>query len=380
MSRFDRSATVKYVTKRPMTLQNQLEKLLQNTPVPWLDQSLAEAGACSVSADAEPPHIIVQLGYPATASTERLLAPLRQQIAAETGREDVVVELEAALKTHAVQGTLSPVEGIKNILVVSSAKGGVGKSTVAANLALALQHEGARVGMLDADIYGPSQPIMLGVTEQQPVSKDGERFEPIEAQGLQLMSIGNMIDPGQPMIWRGPMVTRALNQLLFQTNWHDLDYLVIDMPPGTGDIQLTLGQKVPVSGAVIVTTPQDIALADAIRGLRMFEQVDIPVLGLIENMSSFMCPSCGDVTPLFGAGGGVNVAAENELSLLAQLPLDIRIREEADSGKPTVLAAPDSELGLMFRDMALATVAKLAQRPRDYKGAFGNVKVEPKMA
>jgi len=363
-----------------MTLQNQLENLLSETVLPWSGQLLSDAGDISVSAAAEPPQVKLRLGYPATASAERLLTPLREQVAAVSGRSDVVIELESDVKTHAVQGALSPVDGIKNILVVSSAKGGVGKSTVAANLALALQHEGARVGVLDADIYGPSQPIMLGAVGEQPVSKDGKRFEPIEAQGLQLMSMGNMIDPGQPMIWRGPMVTSALNQLLFQTNWRDLDYLVVDMPPGTGDIQLTLGQKVPVSGAVIVTTPQDIALADALRGLRMFEQVDIPVLGLIENMSSFMCPSCGELTPLFGDGGGVAVAAQNDLSLLARLPLDIRIREDADSGKSTVLAAPDSELGLLFRDMALQTVAKLAQRPRDYKGAFGNVKVEPKLA
>jgi ATP-binding protein involved in chromosome partitioning len=217
---------------------------------------------------------------------------------------------------------------------------------------------------------------MLGVAGQQPVSVDGKTFEPIEAHGLQMISIGSLIDTEQPMIWRGPMVTQALNQLLFQTNWRDLDYLIVDMPPGTGDIQLTLGQKVPVSGAVIVTTPQDIALADALRGLRMFEKVRIPVLGLIENMSSFACPACGEVTPLFGEGGGVAVASRNQLPLLARLPLDIRIRQQTDSGTPTVSVEPESPLGQSLRDMALRTVALLAKRPRDYKGNMPGVRVE----
>jgi ATP-binding protein involved in chromosome partitioning len=309
-----------------------------------------------------------------------VLAELQERIAAETDRGDVTIDYEVAVERHAVQSTLSPVEGIKNIIVVSSAKGGVGKSTVAVNLALALQFEGAAVGVLDADIYGPSQPIMLGVGDTQPVSRDGKTFEPIEAHGLQMISIGCLIDADQPMVWRGPMVTQALNQLLFQTNWPDLDYLIVDMPPGTGDIQLTLSQKVPVSGAVIVTTPQDIALADAVRGLRMFEKVNIPVLGLVENMSSFICPGCGEETPLFGAGGGVSVAKENGLELLGQLPLDIRIRQETDDGKPTVVSAPDSELGLTFRRMALSTVAKLAQRPKDYKGAFAGINVTTEQA
>jgi ATP-binding protein involved in chromosome partitioning len=230
--------------------------------------------------------------------------------------------------------------------------------------------------VLDADIYGPSQPLMLGVAGEQPVSEDGKTFEPLQALGMQMISIGCLIDAEQPMVWRGPMVTQALNQLLFQTNWVDLDYLVVDMPPGTGDIQLTLGQKVPVSGAIIVTTPQDIALADALRGLRMFEKVRIPVLGVIENMSNFVCPGCGESTPLFGEGGGVGVAADNDLPLLAKLPLDIRIRQETDGGKPTVAAEPDSALGITFRDMALHAAAQLAQRPREYKGAFAGIKIE----
>jgi ATP-binding protein involved in chromosome partitioning len=372
--------TVKHVTKMPATLQNKLETLLAETPVPWTGEPVGASGTVSVSADSlaegEAPQISISLGYPTRESAGRLIAALRERVTALTGREDVLIRVETDIKAHSVQGTLSPVAGVRNIIVVSSAKGGVGKSTIAVNLALALKHEGAKVGVLDADIYGPSQPIMLGVAGEQPVSRDGKTFEPLEAHGMQMISIGCLIDEDQPMVWRGPMVTQALNQLLFQTNWSELDYLVVDMPPGTGDIQLTLSQKVPVSGAVIVTTPQDIALADALRGLRMFEKVNIPVLGLIENMSSFVCPGCGEATSLFGDGGGVKIAAENDLPLLAKLPLDIRIRQETDGGAPTVAAEPDSQLGLMFRDMALRTAAKLAERPRDYKGAFAGIKVK----
>jgi ATP-binding protein involved in chromosome partitioning len=375
MSRFAPFATVKRVTKMPATLQNHLKNLLAETRVPWSDQPLAAVCDVGITANGQSAEVSLGFGYPAGASLEPVLAELRERIAATTDGAKVEIVVAVDIERHSVQGTLSPVAGVKNILVVSSAKGGVGKSTVAANLALALSHEGARVGMLDADIYGPSQPIMLGVGDSQPVSRDGKTFEPIEALGLQMISIGCLIDQEQPMVWRGPMVTQALNQLLFQTNWQDLDYLVVDMPPGTGDIQLTLGQKVPVSGAVIVTTPQDIALADALRGLRMFEKVSIPVLGLIENMSSFVCPSCGEATPLFGAGGGAGVAADNDLELLGQLPLDLRIREETDSGRPTVAAEPDSAVAQAFRNMAVRTAARLAQRPKDYKGAFAGINI-----
>jgi ATP-binding protein involved in chromosome partitioning len=354
------------------TLQNQLETALASVRLPWTGEALANAGATLEITDGKAPGVKLALGYPIKQSRARLEEALQGSV----GAEAVTLQVDSKIVPHAVQGTLSPLPGIKNIIAVSSAKGGVGKSTVAVNLALALAYEGAQVGVLDADIYGPSQPIMLGVAGEQPVSKDGKTFEPIEALGLQMMSIGALIDTEQPMIWRGPMVTQALNQLLFQTNWRDLDYLIVDMPPGTGDIQLTLSQKVPVSGAVIVTTPQDIALADALRGLRMFEKVSIPVLGLVENMSSFICPGCGENTPLFGADGGADIAARNQLPLLAQLPLNIRIREEADGGCPTVAAEPDSELGLLFRDMALHTVAVLAERPRDYKGKFPGIRVE----
>lgn len=358
------------------TLQNQLEKALNERQFPWGGVSYADAGATVATDTDGKPRVTLALGLPLAGSAERLQTALQHIWQDLGGDGELNVEVETTIRRHAAQGTLTPIKGVKNIVAVSSAKGGVGKSTVAVNVALALAHEGARVGILDADIYGPSQPIMLGVAGEQPVSKDGKTFEPIEALGLQMISIGSIVDTDQPMVWRGPMVTQALNQLLFQTNWRDLDYLIVDMPPGTGDIQLTLAQKVPVSGAVIVTTPQDIALADAVRGLQMFAKVKIPVLGLVENMSTFVCPSCGDATPLFGAGGGVAAAQEHGMALLGQLPLDIRIREETDGGRPTVAAAPDSRQGQAFVDVALAAAARLAQRPRDYKAAFGGIKVE----
>ena len=364
------------------TLQKALEKALNELQFPFGGQpaelSYAQAGATVATAPdgADRPAVRLELGFAADASADRLRDPLQAAWEGLGGSGELQVETATQIRRHAVQGTLAPVPGIRNIIAVSSAKGGVGKSTVAANIALALRHEGARVGILDADIYGPSQPIMLGAADQQPISKDGKSFEPIEVLGLQMMSIGCIVDTGQPMVWRGPMVTQALNQLLFQTNWRDLDYLIVDMPPGTGDIQLTLAQKVPVSGAVIVTTPQDIALADAVRGMQMFAKVSIPVLGLVENMSTFVCPSCGASTALFGQGGGVATAAEHGMALLGQLPLDMRIREETDQGCPTVAADPQSAQGQAFRDVALNAVALLAQRPRDYKGAFGGIKVE----
>ncbi len=357
------------------TLQNLLEQALHTAQVPLSGQSLAEAGAMVDFEEDAAPVVRLQVGFPLARSAAALAEQLGATLSAACDAQ-IRVELSWKVHPHAVQGTLSPLPGVSNIIAVSSAKGGVGKSTVAANLALALASEGARVGMLDADIYGPSQPIMLGVPGEQPVSHDGKKFEPIQAHGLAMISIGCLIDTEQPTVWRGPMVTQALNQLLFQTNWPELDYLLVDMPPGTGDIQLTLSQRVPVSGAVIVTTPQDIALADALRGLRMFEKVHIPVLGLIENMSSFVCPGCGEVTSLFGQGGGVAMAERNDLRLLGQLPLDLRIRRETDAGRPTVISEPDSTIANMFRDTALAMAAQLALRPRDYKQAFGGIKVE----
>jgi ATP-binding protein involved in chromosome partitioning len=253
-----------------------------------------------------------------------------------------------------------PLPGIRNVLAVASGKGGVGKSTVAVNLALGLALDGARVGLLDADIYGPSQPRMLGLSGERPSSRDGKRLEPPQAHGVRAMSIGFLIEEEQPMVWRGPMVTQALTQLLGDTNWGELDYLIVDMPPGTGDIQLTLSQRVPLSGAVIVTTPQDIALLDARKGLRMFQKVSVPVLGIVENMSTHVCSRCGHAEPVFGEGGGRRMAEEYGVRLLGQLPLDIRIREQTDGGRPTVVAEPDSPLGRAWRDLARRTAARLS--------------------
>ena len=266
-------------------------------------------------------------------------------------------------------------DNVKNVIAVASGKGGVGKSTTAVNLALALVHEGARVGLLDADIYGPSQPRMLGIHEH-PESKDGKTMEPLENYGVQSMSIGYLIDEDSPMIWRGPMVTQALEQLLRETNWHDLDYLVIDLPPGTGDVQLTLSQKIPVSGAVIVTTPQDIALLDARKGLKMFEKVDIDVLGIVENMSTHICSRCGHEEHIFGAGGGARMAADYGVELLGSLPLDISIRENADGGRPSVVADPEGRIAQAYCEIARKVAAKLARKAKDYSHKFPSIVIQ----
>jgi ATP-binding protein involved in chromosome partitioning len=275
-----------------------------------------------------------------------------------------------------VQGALTPIPSVRNIVAVASGKGGVGKSTVAVNLALALAAEGASVGILDADIYGPSQPLMLGLQGQRPQSSDGKSLEPMVAHGIQAMSIGFLIDLDQPMVWRGPMVTQALEQLLRDTRWRDLDYLVVDMPPGTGDIQLTLAQKVPVTGAVIVTTPQDIALLDARKGLKMFEKVNIPILGIVENMAVHICSQCGHEEHIFGAGGGQRMAAEYGVTLLGSLPLDLRIREQADSGNPTVVADPGSRAAEVYREIARKAAAKIAEKQQDYSAAFPKIVIQ----
>jgi ATP-binding protein involved in chromosome partitioning len=276
---------------------------------------------------------------------------------------------------HSVQKSLKPIDNVKNIIAVASGKGGVGKSTTAVNLALALSAEGARVGILDADIYGPSQPRMLGITGR-PESSDGNTLEPMNSYHLQAMSIGFLIDEETPMIWRGPMVTQALEQLLNDTNWSDLDYLVIDLPPGTGDTQLTLAQKVPVSGAIIVTTPQDIALLDARKGLKMFQKVEVPVLGIVENMSIHICSQCGHEEHIFGSGGGQSMADQYGIDLLGSLPLDIHIREETDSGKPTVVAQPDSRATAIYREIARKTAAKLSLQAKDYAAKFPRIVIQ----
>jgi ATP-binding protein involved in chromosome partitioning len=277
--------------------------------------------------------------------------------------------------SHAVQRGVKLVPNIKNIIAVASAKGGVGKSTTAVNLALALAAEGASVGMLDADIYGPSQPMMLGIAGR-PESKDGKRIEPMEGHGVQAISIGFLIDADTAMVWRGPMVTQALEQLLKDTNWRELDYLVVDLPPGTGDIQLTLAQKVPVTGAVIVTTPQDIALLDARRGFKMFEKVGIPILGVVENMSFHICPSCGHESHIFGQGGAAKMSKDYGTELLGQLPLDEAIRSQADSGKPTVVSDPDGKVAEIYRRIARRCAVKIAESQRDMTSKFPNIVVQ----
>lgn len=281
---------------------------------------------------------------------------------------------ETKIIAHAVQPSLKPLPNIKNIIAVASGKGGVGKSTTAVNLALALA-KNARVGILDADIYGPSLPTMLGLTEK-PDSPDGKTINPIEKYGLQCMSIGLLLTEDTPAIWRGPIVTKALQQILFETNWDNLDYLIIDLPPGTGDIQLTLAQKIPVAGAIIVTTPQDLALIDAKKALVMFNKVQVAVLGIVENMSTYICSQCGHEDAIFGHDGALKMAEDYHLPLLAQLPLEKSIREETDNGRPTVLAAPESPRAQCYLQLAQQVVEKLALRPKDYSAKFGNIVVE----
>jgi ATP-binding protein involved in chromosome partitioning len=339
----------------------QARLLAGNYVEPYLGMPLSEAKAVkSVRLDGTRPVVEVELGFPLGDYGRTLAAALEQHLRAQPGLEEAVVTVGWKVQSQAVQGQLQPLPGIRNVIAVASGKGGVGKSTTSVNLALALALDGARVGLLDADIYGPSQPRMMGLQGERPVSKDGRRIQPLEAFGVKVISIGFLIEEEQPMVWRGPMVTQALTQLLNDTDWGELDYLVIDLPPGTGDIQLTLSQRVPVSGAVVVTTPQDIALLDARKGLRMFQKVAVPVLGVVENMSTHVCSNCGHEEPIFGAGGGERMAQQYGVRLLGQLPLDIRIRKETDEGHPTVVADPGSRIGRAYLDMARRTAAQLS--------------------
>jgi len=353
-----------------------IEAALKEVVDPYMQQDLVAAKAVkNIAIDGAKVTIDLALGYPAQGSKEALAASVRERVGRVPGVESVAANISWSIVSHAVQKGVKPIAGIKNIIAVASGKGGVGKSTVAVNLALALMLEGGTIGILDADIYGPSQPRMLGAN-RKPESKDGKTIEPVEAYGLQSMSIGYLIDEETPMIWRGPMVTQALEQLLKDTNWRDLDYLVIDLPPGTGDTQLTLAQKVPVSGAVIVTTPQDIALLDARKGLKMFEKVEVPVLGVIENMSTHVCSKCGHEEHIFGEGGGARMAKENNIDLLGQLPLDIRIRAETDGGKPTVIAEPESNIAQQYREIARRVAARLAVQKKDFSAKFPTIVIQ----
>jgi ATP-binding protein involved in chromosome partitioning len=344
---------------------------------PYLGETL---GAAQALRDLQPAgagfSARIILGFPVGGYREPLNAALTAQLAAAGISAPLSVQLESDIRTHAVQRNLKPLGEIRNVVAVASGKGGVGKSTVAVNLALAWAAQGARVGILDADIYGPSQPLMLGLAGQRPTSPDGKHLRPLQSHGISAMSIGFLIDADQPMVWRGPMVTQALSQLLSETDWGALDYLVVDMPPGTGDIQLTLAQRVPVAGAVIVTTPQDIALADARKGLKMFEKVSVPVLGVVENMSVHICANCGHSEHIFGSGGGERMARDYGVRLLGELPLDAHIRAEADGGRPTVVAAPDSARAQPYFAMARRTAGALATRARDRSSIFPKIVIE----
>jgi len=316
----------------------------------------------------------IELGYPAKSQIAGFRKALVAAAKSVAGVENVSVNLNVKIVPHAVQRGVQLLPGVKNIVAVASGKGGVGKSTTAVNLALALAAEGAKVGLLDADIYGPSIPMMMGV-EGKPESQDGKTMEALENYGVQLMSIGFLVAQDEAMIWRGPMATQALEQLLRQTNWHELDYLIVDLPPGTGDIQLTLSQRVPMTGAVIVTTPQDIALLDARKGIKMFEKVGVPILGIVENMAVHVCSNCGHVEHIFGSEGGKKMAAEYSMDYLGALPLDIRIREQADSGKPTVVSDPDGEIAGVYKAVARQVAVSIAAKNKDFSSKFPSIKI-----
>ncbi len=316
----------------------------------------------------------VELGYPAKSQIPALRRALIEAAKSVPGVENVSVNLAVKIIPHAVQRGVQLLPNVKNIIAVASGKGGVGKSTTAVNLALALAAEGAKVGILDADIYGPSQPMMMGI-EGRPESVDGQTMEPLENYGVQVISIGFLVDKDEAMIWRGPMATQALEQLLRQTNWKDLDYLIVDMPPGTGDIQLTLSQRVPMTGAVIVTTPQDIALLDARKGIKMFEKVGVPILGIVENMAVYCCPNCGHTEHIFGAEGGKKMAAEYGMDFLGELPLNMSIRVQADSGRPTVVAEPEGEIAGLYKTVARQVAIKIAAKAKDFSSKFPSIKI-----
>lgn len=355
--------------------QSDIENALRTLVDPNLDRDWVSAKAVKkIEIEDSRVRVKVALGYPAASFHAELKRLIEEKLRSEAGATEVSVDVVTEIVSHAVQKNLKPMPGVKNIIAVASGKGGVGKSTIAVNLALALAAEGARVGILDADIYGPSQPLMLGLSGR-PQTEGGNKLIPMVAYGVQSMSIGYLVDEDAPMIWRGPMVTGALQQLLKDTKWDNLDYLIVDLPPGTGDTQLTLAQQIPVSGAIIVTTPQDIALLDAQRGLKMFEKVGVPVLGIVENMSVHICSNCGHAEPIFGEGGGEKMARKYGVELLGSLPLDISIRTNADSGHPTVVAEPDSKPAQIYKDVARKMAARLALKAKDYSARFPTITI-----
>ena len=355
---------------------SQIEQIINEQNDSIAQMTLGESKTkIKINLDGESLSVALTLGYPAKSAIDNMQTELVALLKEKTELNDVSVTIDWKVTKHKVQQGVDGIKNVKNIIAIASGKGGVGKSTTSVNLALALAAEGAKVGILDADIYGPSQPRMLGTT-QRPESVDGKRIEPIVSYGLQSMSMGFLIDEEEPMIWRGPMVTQALEQMLNDTNWQGLDYLVIDLPPGTGDIQLTLSQKVPVSGAVIVTTPQDISLLDARKALKMFEKVNVPVMGIVENMSTHVCSECGHEEHIFGAGGGDKMAKQYGVDLLGDLPLDIQIREDADQGHPTVVADPEGKIASAYRAIALRVGARIAKQGKDYSTAFPNIVIK----
>jgi ATP-binding protein involved in chromosome partitioning len=316
----------------------------------------------------------VELGYPAKSQIPGLRSALIAAAKGVPGVENVSINITTKITAHAVQRGVQLMPNVKNIVAVASGKGGVGKNTTAVNLALALAAEGAQVGLLDADIYGPSLPMMMGI-DGRPESDDGQTMDPLENYGVQVMSIGFLVNQDEAIIWRGPMATQALEQLLRQTNWRDLDYLIVDLPPGTGDIQLTLSQRVPMTGAIIVTTPQDIALLDARKGIQMFGKVGVPILGIVENMAVHVCSNCGHAEHIFGEGGGQRLATQYGTDYLGGLPLDIKIRLQADSGKPTVVADPDSEVAGIYKAVARQVAIKIASKAKDFSAKFPTITV-----
>ncbi len=360
------------MTLTELTIQNALKSLIDpNTGKDFITSKSAK----NIQINGNNISVDIVLGYPAKSVMAEVQALVTQHLKTLADGGVVTVNIGSRIVAHKAQQGVSLLPNIKNIIAVASGKGGVGKSTTSVNLALALAAEGATVGLLDADIYGPSQPQMLGISGQ-PESADGKSMEPMLAHGIQAMSIGFLVDVDTPMVWRGPMVTGALEQLLRDTKWRDLDYLVIDLPPGTGDIQLTLSQKIPVTGAIIVTTPQDIALLDARKGLKMFEKVNIPILGIVENMSTHICSNCGHEEHIFGAGGAAKMCADYNVDLLGALPLDISIREQTDNGNPTVIHAPDSKIAHIYKEIARKAAIKIANSSLDHSSKFPNIVIQ----
>ena len=356
--------------------QQAVEQALDSYCLPYSDKNIISTRALStISIDDQRIAIAITLGFPAASLLTRIQTEIEQCLQSCADGRHVEVSVQWKIDSHAVQQGLSGIAGVKNIIAVASGKGGVGKSTTAVNVALALLAEGARVGILDADIYGPSQPHLLGI-QQKPESVDGKSFEPIVKYGLQSMSIGYLVDQETAMVWRGPMVTGALQQLINDTRWQDLDYLIVDLPPGTGDIQLTLAQKIPLSGSVVVTTPQDLALLDVRRAIGMFSKVNVPILGVIENMALHTCSACGHEEAIFGEAGAEKIAEQYNSKVLGRLPLDMRIRRQADQGEPIVLADAESDIAQAYSQIALALVAGLAQQQKNYSGRFPNIVVE----